>query len=321
MQRDIGNEFIVAIVAVGVLAIAVAFAIILSLSGGAGQPVEAQMEGSVTEAIAEETAFTTMIAMITSTPVETSETEETPPSKTGTSLPVIDASATGLPPTQTITPFETTSPTRTASQIPTATRAILQPSSTPLPTAVEATISTSPTLTSTIQIITRTIIPTNTATKTATPIPSATSTLTTTPSATATLVPSATTSPTATSSPTPLPTNTKTPTVVPIEGAEGCTSPESYISNLKAGQTVQGKLRVMGSAQSENFWYYKVEIRPDFATTYTVYSRSEEMVIENELAVIDTDIFEQGAYWIQLTVVNKDNSVIRPCAIPLNIQR
>lgn len=311
MQRDIGNEFIVAIVAVGVLAIAVAFAIILSLSGGAGQPVEAQMEGSVTEAIAEETAFTTMIAMITSTPVETSETEETPPSKTGTSLPVIDASATGLPPTQTITPFETTSPTRTASQIPTATRAILQPSSTPLPTAVEATISTSPTLTSTIQIITRTIIPTNTAT----PIPSATSTLTTTPSATATLVPSATTSPTATSSPTPL------PTVIPIEGAEGCTSPESYISNLKAGQTVQGKLRVMGSAQSENFWYYKVEIRPDFATTYTVYSRSEEMVIENELAVIDTDIFEQGAYWIQLTVVNKDNSVIRPCAIPLNIQR
>ncbi len=47
MQRDIGNEFIVAIVAVGVLAFAVAFAIILSLSGGAGQAATATPQAIV----------------------------------------------------------------------------------------------------------------------------------------------------------------------------------------------------------------------------------------------------------------------------------
>src|SRR6266496_1170878 len=84
MQRDIGNEFIVAIIAVGILAFAVAFAIILSLSGGAGQ--SATPSPQATNQVAQiSTAATTRTA--TGRPQPTDEKTEQPTALVATSVP------------------------------------------------------------------------------------------------------------------------------------------------------------------------------------------------------------------------------------------
>jgi LysM domain-containing protein len=100
---------------------------------------------------------------------------------------------------------------------------------------------------------------------------------------------------------------------------EGCTDPDSVISNLEPGQVISGVFNVMGTANLPDFWYYKLEVRPDFATVYNFYSRSETAVVDGSLGQIDQSIFGIGIHWIKLTVIGKENGAT-PCAIPVIFQ-
>jgi hypothetical protein len=101
---------------------------------------------------------------------------------------------------------------------------------------------------------------------------------------------------------------------------QGCTDPSTQITNLSVGQKVNGVITLMGTATIDQFWYYKIEVRPDFARVYNFYSRSETPVVQGELGRIDTKIFGPGLYWIRLTVVQLSSGYPIPCAIPVIIQ-
>jgi hypothetical protein len=100
---------------------------------------------------------------------------------------------------------------------------------------------------------------------------------------------------------------------------EGCTDPNVQITNLQPGQVISGVFNVMGTAKLSDFWYYKLEVRPDFATIYNFYSRSETAVVDGSLGQIDQSIFGIGIHWIKLTVIGKTNGAT-PCAIPVIFQ-
>lgn len=112
----------------------------------------------------------------------------------------------------------------------------------------------------------------------------------------------------------PIPTNNQLTAI-------GCTDPGALISNYKPGQIAKGVIKLQGTAQITNFAYYKIETRPDRSTVYTIYNRYETAVLRGDLAEIDTTIFLPGLYWVQLTVVSRDNKIAAPCAIPLIVQR
>ncbi|MBZ0279684.1 MAG: hypothetical protein K8L97_03010 [Anaerolineae bacterium] len=279
MQRDIGNEVIVAIAAIGVLAFAVAFAIILSLSGRTSTPPT--MTPSLT--------VTTEVLFIP-------EASATSP----TAIMPLTETPTPLPASPTLTQLPTKALSTDTPQRPSATPVLA--SRTPKPTTATRTPTNVPTHTPTL---TRTPIPTITPSATRTPSPTTSSTPTPTPSTTVTSIP-ATIPPVTLSS-------------IQLQ-REGCTDPSTQITYPVPRQIVNGVLKLSGTAWLEDFAYYKIETRPDFATIYNIYSRSEATVIQGELGEIDTRIFGSGIYWLKLTVVNKDGLSPISCAIPVVIE-
>lgn len=400
MQRDVGNEVIVAIVAVGVLAFVIIFAVVLSLSGtGQSSETPTQQAAAVTPSAPVETAVSTREMTPSPTPAET----ELAPTFTPSSVPV-SVTPSPLPPSSTptlipptVTPTQRASDTAvvsTSTQIkptqPPATNTS-RPSDTPQPTA---TLSQTPTPTSTH---TATAAPTRTSTASATP--TATFTLTRTPTATGTATATNTPTntltrtprPTETSGIRPTPTGTRTPippvldlactpqagwysytvrsgetlsmiaravgasittlqranclqdvnqiyagqTILvprlpvdqpPLPGItpgsdltiEGCTAPSTQITNLITGQLISGTFSIRGTASAPNFQYYKIEVRPDYASVFNFYSRSETPVENGLLATIDPSIFGRGLHWIKLTVITDVYQT--PCVIPVIFQ-
>jgi len=81
------------------------------------------------------------------------------------------------------------------------------------------------------------------------------------------------------------------------------------ISSPNQQQTVTDDIAIFGTADIDDFWYYKLEVRPDFSDVYNFYSESMTVVRNGNLGTINTDLFTDGLHWIRLTVVNLGGGV------------
>jgi LysM repeat protein len=356
MQRDIGNEIIVAIIVVGVLAFALTFGIILTLSNAStNNPNVAQgiiTESSPTETEATAEVVTETEAASTVTHAETSEsapsqapaTEQASqpstrqPDATHTASATPTLTATQRPaltntPTHTSSPTPTYTPTSTNTSVPTAT-ATLTATSTPTP----APSSTrTPTLTRT-----PTTAPANTATAVVCVAPFGWLTYTVQPGntlasiaeASGTTVTELRTANCLTASAsarigdslyvprlplfvTPMPTAQPGAALV----AQGCTNPGTVITSPVSGQNVTGNILVRGTAYADDFAYYRIEFRPDTSDVYNFLLRSDTPVVNGLLGIIDSRAVGIGLNWLRVSVVDTAGNVtITPCAIPVFIQ-
>jgi hypothetical protein len=101
--------------------------------------------------------------------------------------------------------------------------------------------------------------------------------------------------------------------------AEGCSSPNVQIANPTAGQIIRGLFTLTGTATHDDFWYYRIEVRPDWAEVYNFISRSFTPVERNALGVVDSELFESGLHWLRLSVIDNSGG-IEPasiCTIPV----
>jgi LysM repeat protein len=104
----------------------------------------------------------------------------------------------------------------------------------------------------------------------------------------------------------------------PAYSVEGCTYRGVQIISPTIGQSVSGAFTVRGTAALDNFWYYRIEVRPHTDQVYRFISRSETQVNNGDLGQIDTSIFGDGLHWIRVTVVDITGGVnVSPCAIPV----
>lgn len=99
----------------------------------------------------------------------------------------------------------------------------------------------------------------------------------------------------------------------------GCTNPRIRIVGPLPLERVTGVITLIGSADAPDFWYYRIEVRPDPVPEYEFYSYSTIPVPNRALAILNTDFFDNGLHWIKLTVVNTDGEVApdATCDIPL----
>jgi hypothetical protein len=99
----------------------------------------------------------------------------------------------------------------------------------------------------------------------------------------------------------------------------GCTDQRTQITSPIAVQRVSGTFNVFGSATRTDFLYYKIEIRPDWATVYNFYLDAETPVSNGALGAINSDLFEDGLHWILLTVVDQQAEIPTgaTCEIPV----
>lgn len=98
----------------------------------------------------------------------------------------------------------------------------------------------------------------------------------------------------------------------------GCTDEGVQITSPLPGQQVGTVFVLNGTASTDSFLYFKVELRSDFATLYELHALTDRMVQDGPLAQINTDNFSSGLYWIRLSVVDLNDRVsATPCVLPV----
>jgi hypothetical protein len=100
----------------------------------------------------------------------------------------------------------------------------------------------------------------------------------------------------------------------------GCSDTRTRITQPGAGATINGVFTVFGTAAVDNLQYYKIEIRPDQSDMYHFYDRYESSVADGALAQVNAGLFNDGVYWVRLTVVDHTGNYPPPCDIPLIFQ-
>lgn len=99
---------------------------------------------------------------------------------------------------------------------------------------------------------------------------------------------------------------------------QGCTSPNTFITSPLPGERVRRVFFMTGTALSDNFSHFRIEIRADDDRDYELHSESPLAVVDDVLAVVDTTRYEPGLYWLRLSVIDEDDRVRTPtCAIPV----
>jgi hypothetical protein len=145
-------------------------------------------------------------------------------------------------------------------------------------------------------------------TPTSTPAPP-----TATPTATNTPRPPATPPPSPTATPAALPTPTALPAVCPNPGVRITYPPMRAIVN--------GVVQVVGSADIENFDYYKFEYRTLGVGEWTFLQSFGAPVNGGVLGAWDTGTVEPGEYEFRLVVVDITGNYPEPCTVTITVVR
>ena len=115
-------------------------------------------------------------------------------------------------------------------------------------------------------------------------------------------------------------------TSVPVEVTPGrepdvseCVNPDVQIAEPVAFQMIEGKFMVRGTAFIDDFWYYRLEIRPEWSDMYVVYQDFEQSVLDGDLGEIDSDLFDTGLHRLRLSVINRAGGIASRaiCEIPV----
>lgn len=89
-----------------------------------------------------------------------------------------------------------------------------------------------------------------------------------------------------------------------------CHDPNSaQISNPNVGQEVSGLLTIVGTANLPDFSSYRIDIRRPEAEAYEYLLSFGTPVVNGVLGQLNTELLENGLYWIRLSVVNRSSNV------------
>ncbi|MBX2998719.1 MAG: helix-turn-helix domain-containing protein [Caldilineaceae bacterium] len=122
--------------------------------------------------------------------------------------------------------------------------------------------------------------------------------------------------------PEPLPTNTPEPPPAPVVVAASCPDARSVISSPGVDQVVSGVVPIIGSATHEAFNFYKLEFAPGANAQggYGYFDGTSIPIQGGVLGNLNTTGLANGAYTIQLVVVDQSANYPPPCRVTINVQ-
>jgi len=99
----------------------------------------------------------------------------------------------------------------------------------------------------------------------------------------------------------------------------GCTAGTAQIVMPETLTNVQGIFAVLGSATSNDFAYYKIEVRPEWSDIYSLNLESGVPVQNDLLGLVNAELYGTGLHRLRVTVVNNNNEIAENgvCEIPL----
>lgn len=108
-----------------------------------------------------------------------------------------------------------------------------------------------------------------------------------------------------------------TATPAPIVQAPACPDQRAVILRPGTNETVSGSVSMVGTAAHENFQYYKVEYAPAGTGSFSYLAGDKNPVINGFLATINTNTLGNGAWTLQLTVVDQTGNWPPPCQVTI----
>lgn len=111
------------------------------------------------------------------------------------------------------------------------------------------------------------------------------------------------------------PTPTPEPVVLP-----DCPNSRARLTNPTVNAILKGAVQVTGSANVDDFDYYKFEVRPTGATEWSTLQLFRQPVADGVLGTWDTSALPSGAYTFRLVVVDKTGNYPPPCEVAVIIE-
>lgn len=101
--------------------------------------------------------------------------------------------------------------------------------------------------------------------------------------------------------------------------ADGCVPGEIIITSPEPGQEVSGTVTLVGTANIDNFGFYKYEVSSQGADAWATISAGRETIRNGELGLWDTSSLTPGDYEIRLEVTDNQGAALPPCVIPVRV--
>ena len=105
-----------------------------------------------------------------------------------------------------------------------------------------------------------------------------------------------------------------------VVDSSGCDNPNATLTTPQSHERIAGAFEVRGTANIENFAFYKFEIGGrDTGGAWIPLGVGSEPVVENVLGRFDASAHETGEYAFRLVVVDNAGNFPPPCVIAVTI--
>jgi hypothetical protein len=106
-----------------------------------------------------------------------------------------------------------------------------------------------------------------------------------------------------------------------IQGAspEGCIPDQVNITSPQGGEEVRGTIEVRGTVHVLQFGFYKYEVAPLGAETWSTISAGRDQVQNGPLGRWDTTTLSPGDYQLRLVVTDNQGRSLPPCVIRVRV--
>jgi hypothetical protein len=108
------------------------------------------------------------------------------------------------------------------------------------------------------------------------------------------------------------------PALLPDEDS-GCIPDQAMITEPANGETVSGKITLVGTANIPNFGFYKYEVTRPGEAIWLPIQAGREVKLEEPLGEWDTEVLPQGAYLLRLVVSDNQGNDEATCVIQVNV--
>lgn len=115
-----------------------------------------------------------------------------------------------------------------------------------------------------------------------------------------------------------MPVNATPPTVEPA-GSEGCIPGQVMLSSPQDGSEVSEVITLTGTAQVQNFGFYKYEVKRPGDPVWLTIQAGRETVVDGEIGQWDTRTLPTGEYLLRLVVTDNQGNSLSPCNIKIYV--
>lgn len=100
---------------------------------------------------------------------------------------------------------------------------------------------------------------------------------------------------------------------------EGCVPGQIMLSDPVDGSEISGVVIIKGTADVQNFGFYKYEVARLGDTVWQTIQAGREIKQESELGQWDTRTLAPGDYMLRLIVIDNQGETLEPCVIRVNV--